>query len=1070
MFAAKESTLTSDYSSVFDDFLSRFQDLDARIREYMARIFAKNVMKNHPSVAEKIIGCLKDRIQDHDDKVRLAVVHTICDIANDNPALVPADLLLNIAERSRDKKTTLRNDTMKALARLYKQQSTQRFDNNEDWDKEALAKFGWIPAKIVRCYHFDGDEQFRLEIEELLENELLSTRTVEERAHSLINIFVSVSSDPFAMQAFSMILKMKKAFQVEVGQFVQLKLADKSKSESDEGTLDEVDKKLEDSRFEKIFSNLASRLPDEEGMHKWKQFNELKDTQVFKLLGKLLRLDTSFEDIEATKEELSKRLASKKPLLEYLKPVFRRVSMSVISSEQVQHTFAWIRNAKDIQNDNAIDARDAPKCLAALDLLMMTAEFYPILFSAAKDDLTHLLDIKEPPTVVDKTLRLINKMGSSPISKWTETNLIKIRIRGLCTDGPNPTQAKLATIALSQFDNAERSYGLALEKLMENLVYGEETAEQSNLLASLYSLREMFKKSPSTLHAVIPQEDTTYAIKIIDFCIDDVLMQNRGDTSERFSEPSLECQIKLAAIKLLAAFIESIASKITIEPGSKDFVVAGDNTATEQMRRVFELLFQILSDKGELIKEDNEEQNQTEKIDKALLVAGATKSIIKLAEHMNIDRMIDIKKLTTIAWLALTEEKDVRRTLYDRVFRGFTRIPQLQLRFMPLLVVGVRDTDKELANSARTYVNKLVHKILMPRVRRHVCKLSDPQATRIFPEYALVYLLHLLAYYPNFEGLAPEYTSLQTILFAYFDEVTADSDNVSFFSALIVRMKQLKHEGNPEGEQFAPRIRLLCDLSQAVLGKVVEGKQFSMLPFPGEIYLPTEFAPESKDKLQAALAYTLPEKFRLNEKARKPLLPQNAVGQAPAIDVEVTEESPKKKAATPKTPGTKKRSRSAATPASKKKTPKKAKETPTVPARERIPRSAKKQISLTEHSESESEEEVEVEEEESTEESEKEEMKPTPKGKQTKAAAAKDKKSETKKKTSPKKPSSAAAAKQQQQQEAEESTGEEGQVEEQEEQEEKPAPAPAAEQQEQEEATQEPEITHSTTRSKRRRF
>jgi len=50
------------------------------------------------------VGALQDRLLDFDDKVRVAVVKAIYDLAITDPKWVPTDVLCKVAERLRDKK------------------------------------------------------------------------------------------------------------------------------------------------------------------------------------------------------------------------------------------------------------------------------------------------------------------------------------------------------------------------------------------------------------------------------------------------------------------------------------------------------------------------------------------------------------------------------------------------------------------------------------------------------------------------------------------------------------------------------------------------------------------------------------------------------------------------------------------------------------------------------------------------------------------------------------------------------------------------------------------------------
>lgn len=55
------------------------------------------------------VAALKDRLEDHDDKVRIAVVKALCDLAISDLESVPTDLLHRVAEHLRDKRVHARD-------------------------------------------------------------------------------------------------------------------------------------------------------------------------------------------------------------------------------------------------------------------------------------------------------------------------------------------------------------------------------------------------------------------------------------------------------------------------------------------------------------------------------------------------------------------------------------------------------------------------------------------------------------------------------------------------------------------------------------------------------------------------------------------------------------------------------------------------------------------------------------------------------------------------------------------------------------------------------------------------
>ncbi|KAM3352872.1 hypothetical protein ACQJBY_024208 [Aegilops geniculata] len=147
---------------LFTEFLKRFSDKSAEVR--IAAIDAAKacyIAASSGNVAQNVLKSLEGRLLDFDDKVRIRAVYAVCDLAKSNLSSFPSELILQAAERLRDKKISVRKNVMHKLLDLYR-------DYCEKCSKGTAAintHYEQIPAKlIVLC--FDKDcESFRLQLE-----------------------------------------------------------------------------------------------------------------------------------------------------------------------------------------------------------------------------------------------------------------------------------------------------------------------------------------------------------------------------------------------------------------------------------------------------------------------------------------------------------------------------------------------------------------------------------------------------------------------------------------------------------------------------------------------------------------------------------------------------------------------------------------------------------------------------------------------------------------------------------------------------------------------------------------
>ena len=98
LFYAQSSDIGVKFASCFRQWSDRIKDADVTIRKQMARCLVK-VLENKPDLRQSATKSLVHLLEDPVTDIRVEVVHSICDLASEDPAKVSPDLLKAIGNR-----------------------------------------------------------------------------------------------------------------------------------------------------------------------------------------------------------------------------------------------------------------------------------------------------------------------------------------------------------------------------------------------------------------------------------------------------------------------------------------------------------------------------------------------------------------------------------------------------------------------------------------------------------------------------------------------------------------------------------------------------------------------------------------------------------------------------------------------------------------------------------------------------------------------------------------------------------------------------------------------------------
>ncbi|KAF3792702.1 Sister chromatid cohesion PDS5-like protein A [Nymphaea thermarum] len=390
LFSLPGCQAAHEYHQLFVEFLKRFSDKSVEVR-LSALECAKGCYMANPSGVEAldILGALEARLLDFDEKVRVQVVNIICDLAQCHPRCIPSELVLRAAERLRDKKVSVRKNTMQRLLELYMSYCNRCFEGEITPDDN----FEQIPSRILRlCYDKDSKDFKPQNVELVLaENLFPASLPVAERVRHWISFF-SFFSSPH-IKALESILSQKWRLQMGMQEYLALRQKGK------DGNSDAVHKEVL-ACFRKMSTSFADPVKAEEN---FQNLHQMKDNSIFKTLLSLLDEQKDVKAAQTIRDDLLKRIGSRHPQYEFLRILSAKCSNTLFNAEHVNFIILYCLS-NNAQETKALVA-------SAIDLLWTVVNICPSILKGSEESFAKLL-MEELCPFEDKLLQTLARAGS----------------------------------------------------------------------------------------------------------------------------------------------------------------------------------------------------------------------------------------------------------------------------------------------------------------------------------------------------------------------------------------------------------------------------------------------------------------------------------------------------------------------------------------------------------------------------------------------------------------------------------------------------------------------------------
>ncbi|RIA91799.1 armadillo-type protein [Glomus cerebriforme] len=734
MFSEKNSTLASRYDNVWKMWLLRRNDKIPDVRcawtEYCLPLYI-----NHHELAKQINEAIISKMSDPDDKVRIAVCKVFGQLEYECASkLVGKELFIELAKRCRDCKNGVRQEAIKALARLYNMAYIEIVDH----DANAIEKFEWIPSEILNILYIK-DNEINVCVEKAMHEEILTSNNGDSaRMDRIIVVFGSLDSR--AKKGFFSLFQRQREAINDMEAFLKLceKYNDDSNNNEDSEKLSNI--------LNQVVDRISGKLPDPaKSKNHLSAFVKLQDTRVYKLIRDCMNPQSDYKTVRKSAKDVLKHIEQiAASSLETFSILIRRISLTIINRDLVPLLMNKIKSV-DGEQQNA-------HSIIAHELFTGISSRFPAIFRSHFEKLTTLLkEEDENAMIVEDSLEALSKLAKAFPDEASQDSEIIQRYTQFALKG-SPRQAKFAAIILTHIRQKQQLCSDLFKEIIPNL-----SVTSPNIVSYLSVLSQCVFYMPT----IYEQKSDA----ITNFIVKELIMKNRnkataGDKTEWVDDDELdvECKAKVLGLKVLVNRLLSIAET---------------ENALDLAKPVFKLLWTLIRGGGELTPDKS-----TRPSFQSRLRLVAVHSVLKLARKKIYDSMISVAEFQELALMIQDPCYHVRFAFASRLIKycgGY----QLNARFLSIFFLIAHDPDTTIRETVKVFLIR--HSLASKTIR--------DKSTHF--EMSLVRLIHLLSHHPDFSR-EPDTLNEFVVYIDFFLDTIANAENVSLLSYMTGRLKQVR--------------------------------------------------------------------------------------------------------------------------------------------------------------------------------------------------------------------------------------------------------------------------------------
>ncbi|KAG0342315.1 hypothetical protein BG000_005598 [Podila horticola] len=619
----------------------------------------------------------------------------------------------------------------------------QAYPEVENGTQASLSQFAWMPSAILHALYVNDTE-----IQTYVENAVYTTilpphGTVGARAQRLIVTFATLDDKGRT----GLLSVLRRGVDARQAMNTIIKLLKMQAEAAGKPEADAIDKKLAD--FFKVFSE---KFPD--------------PTKASQLLHKYAKVhDQKF------RQSIVDCMDSTLPVREIRKA--GRICLTVINKEVVSELIRSLGGAAEHRQE-------------AGELLRSISLIYPSIFEDHLGDMISLLRDRDATGASDTLHTLAGFAKQFARSLPADTKSKEVILSFL--EAGTILQATHATIVLASIkDNEDMCQEIA------------QTAVERLQDSSPHLLRDLTILSQLALYA--PQVFETVSSSVTNFVVKTLLMTNipeeasMYDTTVDWIEASELNEYTLSKIMGLKVLV------------NRAIVLASDHvSAQDAARPLFKLLWTLISQDGELVKEQN-----SSNVLKSYLRLSAARFVVKLCCSRPVyERMVTVFDFCRLALIIQDPVFRVRHGLAKRIMK-YIRKKDLHVRHLAVLFLAAHEPEVEWKKIIRDFL------LQTSRTQESGNKLMHNELT-------LARLIHLLANHPDFAAKLPEDDAsgpheshsindltLSAKYIEFYLDTMANSENISLIFYIASLLKTVRFSNLHEPNEISKKSYLSAE-------------------------------------------------------------------------------------------------------------------------------------------------------------------------------------------------------------------------------------------------------------------
>ncbi|KAI8141303.1 armadillo-type protein [Fennellomyces sp. T-0311] len=776
MFAETNSTMFQRYPGIWKTWVGRRNDKSVQLRiKWLEK--CKAIYHTHPDTVSELNSCFKEKVIDPDERVRAAACRIISELEYSHIVRdLDKSVLEHIADRSKDKKSTVRKEAMSTLGKIY----NAAFPEIADGNGRVKEKLGWIPDSLLAAMYTD-DLSAIATLESTVNQYILPyIESDKERTERLVLIIESLGSR--SKSAFRAYIHKQRSCTVSVHRFI--KACEISDQQMD---MDEDAETSENHKLETIVKHIAASFAESARLSSaLKRFAEVQADRktLLELLNTATNPNAEYKHIIEAKNSLAEELPEALPgAYEVLDTLLARACPIILNKTIIPHLFGMLEAPRTRRR-----AAQNPKAVVAQELLKEISTCFPIMYESHLYELVRCVLDDSNAGLVDHALELLAQVGKNKVTMSVYDGEILDKLSSFIHQG-TLAQARNASIVLSNMD-AYDICDQAIEECLKHL-----SVDDPSLAPKLTSLAEFALYMPERIGFDIHT--------LVDFIVNELMgnptkaLDDKEQEWQEYENLENNSKAKLAGLQVLVNYLIS-----SVQTGADEVLV----------ERIFDLLWSLLDNTCEMAASKLQSAPES-----SHLRLAATQSMIKLTHMPAYEAQLTVSQFEHLALTIQDTCYQVRYGFAQTLMKGIP-MNQVHQRYLSVLFLSAHEPEEELLKQIKYFVQK------------RSLKQNDNSAAT---ETSFVQLLHILAHHPDFT-VATEDLVVFMQYFEFYLSCVATPENVSFLYHVAQKVKSSKDMVSNELSQNS---YVLSDLASLLIKRKCEDASWPLNVYSTRIRL-----------------------------------------------------------------------------------------------------------------------------------------------------------------------------------------------------------------------------------------